>query len=278
MHGTGNPLRNAVRLDRIAKVGFLARALVYIVLGWIALQARRRADEGQNAVFDALREMPAGAVLPAGGVLIVATATGLIAYGVYRLSTAVLDLDHKGRRWKGWAARAGALISGFAHSLLGFTAFQFLSEHKQSTPSDHRSQEAARTLLDLPLGGLLLGLVGGYFLLIALSQAHKAWKASFMDEISLVAPPFTCMFGRIGHLARAVVFAAIGWSFVKAAWLEDEDKALAIGGALVSLRASEWLYTVVAAGLLVFGLFSLILAQYRIVPPLPVPDAARRMA
>lgn len=272
MHGTGNPLRNAVRLDRIAKAGFLARALVYIMLGWIALQARRRADEGQNAVFDALREMPAGAFL------IVATATGLIAYGVYRLSTAVLDLDHKGRGWKGRAARAGALISGFAHSLLGFTAFQFLSELKQSTPSDHRSQEAARTMLDLPLGGLLLGFVGGYFLLIALSQAHKAWKASFMDEISPVAPPFTCTFGRIGHLARAVVFGAIGWSFVKAAWLEDEDKALAIGGALVSLRASEWLYTVVAAGLLVFGLFSLILARYRIVPPLPVPDAARRMA
>lgn len=145
-------------------------------------------------------------------------------------------------------------------------------------PTDHRSHEAARTLLDLPLGGLLLGLVGGYFLLIATSQAHKAWKASFMQEISAVAPPLTCTLGRIGHVAQAVVFALIGWSLLKAAWLEDEDKAMAVGGALVSLRASEWLYLVVAGGLLVFGLFSLILARYRIVPPVHLTDAARRVS
>ena len=262
--------RDATRLDRVAKAGFLARAIVYILLGWIALQARHRADEGQNAVFDALRDSPGGSIL------IIATAIGLFAYGLYRLATAFFDLDRKGRDMQGLGKRMGALISGIAHSLLGYTALQFLSDLKKSSPTDERSHEAAQGLMNLPLGGLLVAAVGGYFVLIAWSQAKKAWTASFMEEIAADAPSFTCTLGRVGHFARAMVFLVIGWSFIRSAWLEDEDKAFAIGGALASLRESGWLYLIVAGGLLMFGLFSLILARYRIVPRIDIVQEVTR--
>ena len=265
-------LRKLTRLDRIARAGFLARAIVYILLGWIALQTRQRANEGQNAVFDALRDMPAG------WALIIATAAGLFAYGLYRLATALLDLDHKGNSLKGLGKRAGAFISGLTHSLLGYTALLFLSDLKQSQPTDKRSHEAARALLDLPMGSFWVMLVGLYFAVLAISQVRRAWSASFMEEIAADAPPLTCHLGRLGHFARAVVFAVIAWSFVRSGWLEDEDQAFAVGGALAFLRENSLLYLVVAGGLIVFGLFSLILARYRIVAPLDVVQVAKRAA
>ena len=47
------------RLDWIAKAGFVARGLLYVLFGAIALTFRWRADEGQNAVFArALAKVP----------------------------------------------------------------------------------------------------------------------------------------------------------------------------------------------------------------------------
>lgn len=265
-------MADVARLDWIARLGFFARAVVYILLGWIALNTRSKADEGQNAVFEMLRDMPAGTAL------LVIVAVGLCAYGLFRLFSAFLDLDREGQDWKGIGKRFAQFFSGVAHILLGYTAYTYTSDLQQSQGGDDRSRQAAQTILDLPLGPVLLGVIGLYFLITAGSQAFKAVKASFMDEIAPDAPHATRILGRIGHAARAVVFAIIGWSLINAAWFEEGHRAHAIGGALTTLRQSDTLYVLVAAGLILFGLFSLILARYRILPRIDVRDAARAAA
>ena len=67
--------------------------------------------------------------------------------------------------------------------------------------------------------------------------------------------------GRAGHAARAVVFAIIGWSLVRAGWLNNEGAAKGLGEALLSLRDNGMVYTLVAIGLLLFGAFSLVTAE-----------------
>jgi hypothetical protein len=257
------------RLDWIARLGFFARAVVYMLLGYIALTTASKADEGQRAVFDHLRELPGGTAW------LLLIGVGLLAYGLFRLATAFLDLDHEGDGWKGIAKRAGKLFSGIAHILLGYTAFQFISRVKDATSGGGKSEEAARTLLDLPLGSLLLGMVGVYFLITAAAQAMKAYKATFMEEVQAGAPDFTRTVGRLGHAARALVFAVIGFSFIKAAWFDEENRTREIGGALADLQDQGALYTMVAIGLILFGVFSLILARYAIVPKIDMAEAAR---
>jgi hypothetical protein len=263
-------MAQVARLDWLAKLGFLARAVVYVLLGYIALNTRGKADEGQNAVFESLRDMPAGSII------LTLTALGLLAYGLFRLIGAVIDIDGEGNDAKGWVKRAGQVISGLGHALLAYTAWQFTSQMKQSEGSGNQgSQKAAETLFDLPLGEILLGIVGLYFFVTAASQAMKAATASFMREIAPSAPHYTRMLGQAGHAARAVVFAIIGWSIVRAAWFHDQGEAKAVGGALASLRDNALLYALVAVGLITFGLFSFILARYRIVPQVDVVQAAR---
>ena len=72
--------------------------------------------------------------------------------------------------------------------------------------------------------------------------------------------------GVVGHLARAVVFALIGWFLIKAAIDYDPDKAVGLDGALAKLASSAFgpvVLGIVAAGLIAFACYSVLDARYR---------------
>lgn len=88
-----------------------------------------------------------------------------------------------------------------------------------------------------------------------------------MARISGSAPSQTRLLGGIGYAARAVVFAIIGWSLFKAGFMSGGSEQIkTLGDAVASLAGQGFVFTLVAVGLLIFGLFSLILARYRIIP------------
>ena len=109
-------MAQVARLDWLAKVGFAARGFVYILLGWIALRFRSKADEGQNAVWATLRDMPAGYVM------LLALVLGLLAYAAYRIIDATLDMEGDGTQPKAIGKRIAHFASGLAYCSLAYTA------------------------------------------------------------------------------------------------------------------------------------------------------------
>ena len=104
----------------------------------------------------------------------------------------------------------------------------------------------------------------------------KAATAKFMHNISPAAPDQTKLVGRIGYAARAVTFAVIGWSLIETGFLaKGSANVKTLGEAVESLAGTGWLFTLVAIGMVMFGLFSLVLARYRIIPDI---DAHARRA
>ncbi|MCA1662220.1 MAG: DUF1206 domain-containing protein [Novosphingobium sp.] len=259
------------RLDWIAKAGYVARGLVYILFGWLALSARRNAEEGKEGVFDAIREMPLGEIL------LPLTALGLLAYGVYRLTCAFLDTEGKGTEPKGLAGRAAQFFSGVVHLALAYTATQFIGdgEPEPASADGEQTREATRTLLDFELGDAGLWIVALAFFAGAGWQLYRAFRDKHMKHLEPHTPPFTKTIGKIGVATRGIVFAVIGWSFIRVAETDDPGQAKAMGSAVASLYETGWLYTFVAIGLILFGVFSLIQAKYRIVPAVDVAGAAR---
>lgn len=263
-------MAQVTRLDWIAKAGYAARGLVYILFGWLALSARSNAEKGKNGVFDAIEDMPLG------DVLLTLTALGLLAYGVYRLTCAFLDIERKGSEAKGLAGRAAQFVSGVLHLALAYTATQFIgSGQAKSAGSDgETTREATRTLLDAELGDTGLWVVALGFFAAGAWQAYRAFKNKHMKRLAPDAPPFSETIGRIGVATRGLVFAVIGWSFVRAAQSESAQHAQGFGDAVASLSETGGLYTFVAIGLILFGVFSLIQARYRVVPAVDVAGAA----
>lgn len=267
-------MARVTRLDWIAKAGFAARGLVYVLFGWIALSARSRTDEGQRAVFDTLQDMPLG------DVLLSLLAIGLVAYAVFRLACAVLDIEGKGSKAKGLAGRIAQAGSGLFYLVLAYAATQFLGggKPKGNATGSGTSQEAAKTLLDLNLGDLGLWVVAAGFVFAAGLQVRKALKGSHMKQCRPDTPGFARVLGQIGLVTRGLVFLVIAWSFVRVSQTRDPGQAKAAGAAIASLAGTPWLYSAVACGLILFGIFSLILARYRIVPAIDVADAAAAKA
>ena len=268
-------MAQVTRLDWLAKAGFAARGVVYILFGWIALSARGKTDEGQKAVFDRVQDMPMG------DILLTLLALGLFAYGVFRLTSGLLDIEGKGDEPKGLAGRAAQVGSGLFYLLLSYTASQFLGGGKPegNATGSGSSQQAARTLLDLDLGNVGLWLVAAGFLAAAGMQVRKAFKGSHMKQTAPDTPAFAKTLGQIGLVTRGLVFAVIAYSFVRVAQSNDPGQAKAGGAAIASLLGSSpTLYTAVAVGLILFGVFSLVLAKYRVVPAIDVAGAAKGKA
>ena len=252
------------KFSLLVRIGYAARGLVYILLGYLALSSSGDASAGPEASFEFLQNVPFG---PA---VLYVTAVGLLAYAIYKFIAAVGDLEHHGSETKGVAQRIGYFASGLAHTVLAWTAFQFARGDKQSSGGDGSGQ-AAGTLLTWDLGAVALGLIGVGFVLGAVFQARSAFTAHFMRTVGAGAPASVCWIGRIGHAARAVVFLVMGWSLIKAAWFNSSEGVKGVGSALMSLRENGALYMIVALGLLMFGVFSLIVARFRI-----IPDVERR--
>lgn len=244
----------------LVRLGYAARGLVYVLLGYVALQTAGKAQDGQAAVFDMVQDVPLGTPM------LYVIAIGLVGYAIFKAVDAVTDFENHGDDAKGKAKRIGAAASSVAHFLLAWTAWKFASGAKQQSGGSDGTQERATTLLSWEIGPIVLGIVGIGFLVGAAMQAKHAYDAHFMKHISGRAPSYVEPLGRAGHAARAVVFLVIGWSLMRGAWFDQSSEVKGLGDAIVSLSDMGILYSLVAVGLVLFGIFTLIVARYRIIP------------
>ncbi|WP_315762905.1 DUF1206 domain-containing protein [Sphingomonas sp. Y38-1Y] len=248
------------RIAMLARIGYAARAIIYFALGYLSLATGRA--EGTTSVLSPLSRIPGGEALTA------ALAVGLAAYGLFRLYGAAIDLEADGDDAKGIAKRAGHALSGFAHFGLAYGAASLFAWGTQ--PDDGAAgRDATAYALDLPMGWALLILAGVGFGAAAFAQAEKAWSANFMRLLTRDAPHWSEIVGRIGDAARAAVFAALAWALVD---LGRSGRAGEVGfqDALAAYDDRGWLFAAVAAGLMLFGVFSLVMARYRDVCDTPL--------
>lgn len=245
----------------LVRIGYFSRAILYTVLGLIALTNAAQISEGTDGIFKAIEDFPLGTFV------LWLMVVGLLAYALFRFCSTFFDIENHGSDTIGWGKRLGHAGSAIGHLALAYSAFAFANG--SGGGSGGGAQEAAAGVLSIEFGGLVIGILGIAFFLAAFNQAKKAYTASFMNRISPGAPSQTKLLGRIGYSARAVVFVVIGWSLIKAGFgSSGAEQVKTLGDAVASLAGNGTLFTLTAVGLLIFGIFSLVLARYRIIPDL----------
>ena len=251
------------KFEWLVRVGYFSRAILYTVLGLIALFSAQKIAEGTNGIFRAIQDFPLGTAIL--WIMVI----GLIAYAVFRFCSLFFDIENNGSDTKGWGKRIGHAGSGIAHLALAYSAFKFATSEGGSGSGDGGSgaQQAASGVLSFEFGGIVLGLLGVALFVAAFHQAKKGITGSFMHRISGQAPDATRWLGAAGFLARGVVYTVIGWSLFQAGFLsKGTDQIKTLGDAVASLAGEGIVFTLTAIGLLLFGIFSLVLARYRIIP------------
>ena len=250
----------------LVRVGYFSRAVLYFVLGLVALTSAAKIAEGTNGIFRAINDFPGG------NVILWIMVVGLFAYALFRFCSPLFDIENQGSDSKGWAKRIGHAGSGIAHLVLAYSAYKFAGRDSAGTEPGSGgggAQEAASGVLSMEFGGAILGILGIAFFVAAIFQAKKGISGEFMNRISAAAPDATRWLGGAGYVARGVVYTVIGWSLFKAGFMSGgAEQIKTLGDAVASLAGEGFVFTLTAIGLMLFGLFSLVLARYRIIPDL----------
>lgn len=242
----------------LVRLGYAARGITYMLLGYLALTTGGDARDGARSAYDYIDQIPFGAPI------LYAMAVGLLAYALFKLASGLADLQHRGSDAMGVAERVGDLGSSVVYLTLAYAALQFANGTRHTASGN--SQEMAHAVLAWQVGGIVIGLIGLGLLAAAAMQAKHAITGSLLDHVSPRAPTWIEPLGRAGAAARTVTFGLIGWSLVKTAWFDSSSQVQGLGEALLSLRDMGAIYALVALGLILFGLFSLVVSRYRIIP------------
>lgn len=247
------------KFNWLVRTGYLARAILYTMLGVVALTSAQAISQGTDGIFKAIEGFPAGTAIL--WVMVV----GLFGYSLFRFASPLFDIENNGSDGKGWAKRIGHAGSGIGHLVLAYSAYKLATS--AGGGSGGGAQEAASGVLSMDFGGLVLGVLGLTFFIVAFVQFKKGFSGDFMQRISASAPSFTRTLGGAGFAARGVVYGIVGWSLVQAGFLSGgAQQVRTLGDALADLAGQGILFTITAIGLLLFGIFSLILARYKIIP------------
>lgn len=263
----GERVSRRPEFEYLARAGLAARGIVYGVIGLLAIKLAL-GDGGKASDQQGALHTIAGQ--PFGKVLLVLVAIGLAGYALWRLVRAAIG--HGPESGEDDAKeRVGGVISGLAYGALCITAIKILAGAGGGGGAASNPDKATGGVLDWPGGQVLVGIVGLVLVGVGLEQAYQGIKRKFLEKSKTegmsrrVRDAFTGV-GVFGHLARAVVFALMGYFLVKAAIDYNPDEAIGLDGALAKLGDSSYgpvVLGAVAVGLLGFALYSMLDARYR---------------
>lgn len=262
----GTQATHSAAFEVLTRIGFVARGVIYTIIGVLAIQVARHAgttSTDQRGAMETIQRQPLGHWL------LIAIAIGLGSYSAWRFVQASVGHGPEGGGDHSTMGRIAAAGSGCAYAAMcGLAVTILLGSSSRSSSSPH---EQAAGVFDWPGGQWLVAGAGLLFIAIALYQLFKGISRKFLDEdkteqMSATTEKWLTVFGVIGHIARAVAFGLIGGFLLNAAITFDPSKAVGLDGALARLARQPYgpyLLGLTAAGLIAFGLFSIADARYR---------------
>ena len=251
-----------------ARIGLIAKGVVYAIIGVLAFQTAIGSGGQTSGAKGAIHQIAQESY---GQILLVLMGIGLVAYTIWKFLQAALDPDNKGSDGKGIAERIAWVVSGISYGILAVFAFSLLGGGGGSGGGGGGSQEMTAKLMSQPFGIWLVGLVGVIIIASGIFQIVKGYKEKFTDrmnfaEMSQKEKDLGLKTGKIGYIARGVVFVIIGVFFIQAALSHDPSQAGGLDKALQEISSQTYgaiLLGLTAIGLIAYAVYSFVLAKYR---------------
>jgi hypothetical protein len=261
-------------LEFLARMGFLVKGMLYLIVGTLALQAAIGFGGKLTGTNGALITV---LLQPFGRVMLLITAVGLFGYAVWRVLQAILDPDHLGTGWKGTALRASYIGRGLLHALIGFQAVRV---YRGAPALNSGERKIAAEAFRWPLGDWVVVLAGLGLIAFGLQQMYAALSGRLEPNLKInslrqESGEWALWISRFGVGARAVVFIMFGWFVVHAGWVRDSSEVPTTPVLMRILAAQpgglgHWTLGVMAVGLIAYGFYQIVHARYlRIRPTLP---------
>ncbi|GAA2594170.1 MULTISPECIES: DUF1206 domain-containing protein [Streptomyces] len=264
--GRARRAANGSAAEGAARAGLTARGVIYLLVGILALQiafgtGNRQADRG-----GALAEL---SDRPFGAVLLWALGAGLAGMALWRLSEALFGVTGKDGRTA--RKRLPAAARCVFYAFVAYSVLAFAAGAGGSGSSDRQSRDVTARVMGMPAGQWLVGVAGAAIVVAGVVICVQAVRRTYHKKMKLGglgrrARRLVDVTGVGGGAARGIVFAVVGAFAVRAAVDYEPDRAKGLDDTLRSFAGTPlgpWLLALVAAGLVLFGVFSFALARWR---------------
>jgi hypothetical protein len=255
--------------EYLARLGYAAKALVYAIVGVLAILAVSNRGGMVTDTSGALRVV---LTKPLGRALLIVVAIGLCGYAVWRVLDALLDPDRDGTSFSGLVTRIGNAVRGCIYGALGLEAIQLLRGLRASNGD---AELWTARILEWPSGPVLVGIAGGIVAAYGANQVVKSIRGAGDHKVdwSPISPamrPFLQKVSRFGVGIRGGVIATLGVFLVRAALTEQPAQAAGTRESMLHLGGvfeGRWLLALIAVGVLAYAVDQAIHARCRRIHP-----------
>ena len=264
--GAGRRAANSPFMSGLARAGFVARGVMYGLIGIIAVEIALGNAHKQADRSGAVRLV---AATPFGSVILWLMVVGFAGMALWRLSEAIWGAagpdGHKA------TSRLGSLTRAVIYSVVTYGILKFALGLGAPASTNKQSVDLTATALRHTGGQVVVVIVGTVIAIAGAALTYQSWRAHFlrrmrMNSTSVTTRKTVTRLGQIGGVARGAVFVTIGIFLVVAAIDAKPRQAKGIDSALLVFAHTPlgpWLLAVVAVGLIMFGAFSCCEARWR---------------
>jgi hypothetical protein len=206
---------------------------------------------------------------PFGAALLWLLVIGFIGMALWRLSEAAYGGPGASGRKPG--SRLIALFKTVLYAFIAFGIMKYALGLGAPKSSDKQSVDLTATAMRAPGGRILVGIAGLVLIGVGAWLAWQAFERKFLNELrtfemSRRTRKAVTFLGRVGGIARGIVFAAAGLFLLIAAVTANAHDAKGIDATLrafTKFPAGPWLLVLVAIGLVLFGCYSWAESRWR---------------
>jgi hypothetical protein len=252
---------------KVVLVGWAAKGVVYVTLAYLVLQMAFGSAPQEASTTGALRYI---AQTAPGKIGMIVIGVGLLAFAVGR----ILEVTTLAGPQIETKDKVLAVVLAFLYGSLALTAFAIVGLAGSSSGGSGGSQsqqQGSAFLLGLPGGRWLVGLVGLAVIAFGAKEAYAGVKQKFLGTLrtGAMSPGMRSATPKIGtaaYVTKGAVLALLGWFFLQSAISYDAQQAKGLDAALQQVAGETWgqvVLTLVALGLLAYGVFAFVESRYR---------------
>jgi len=257
--------KNQTIISAIARTGYVAKGLVYLMVGVLTLQATLGMGGETSDATDAFSEF---IEQPFGSVLMIGIIAGLIAHAIWKMLQGIIDPEDRGDGFKIISLRGIDFLTGLLYISMSYAAWQIL-QGVGTQDGDETTEVWVENIMELPFGSWLVMicaviiLIGGFYQFYSVYTA--GFESSFSSKMNVTEKRVLRSLGRIGTAAWGIVYCMVAYLFYRASVNYDPEEAGGISDALNALRDQPygiWVLAITAGGLITYGIYLLVLSYY----------------
>jgi len=255
------------RAETLVRIGWLAKGLIFAMIGLLGLDIARRGFSSEDA--DRTGALTAIAGAPAGRLLVLVVAAGLLLYAVWQVWSAAAAGDEAdgGERLLSAVRRIGMVGLSVSYALLGITGLQIAwrggASSSRGEGGSTSPESVASLLLSAPAGRWALASLGLGTIVVAGYHLWKGLTLEFVDDIDDASYSdgqrrSLLVLGVVGFGARSIMLAIAGGLFVISARDHDPDKSAGLDESLRTIADApfgRWLLGAASIGLIAAGAY-----------------------